>query len=699
MVDSFQDEGGLASMAPRPVRKKFAKPPVKVACLPCRTSRTRCGGQEPCANCVAKGRKCSYLPSKRGGPRKKKQKLSPSPEEDRQPSDDPYPDVPVTGFDERVVAAPRLPQVASMFQGYYTADGSSSHVQMDPMPSPLSNSTPCLVRTYGSEHEILNAYYVFIHTYFPILPPRASHPCRDQPLHCPVACPSPSSEPLLIYRPLSPLSLAISAILALIPHPDDPEPSSPASVLQRRTYAHTFAQLASSIIEAEADLELSSTDPSQALSTPRPSVNRQKLHPHTPEDLETLLTLLILSVYEYSQRGNLLKMRYRAGQALALALDKSLHCSLDDDEFSEARRRAWWMTYYCIIQGSIVSTTPPTIVINDPQFTTPYPRFDADAEGWSVLIQAQQVLVSATSFIADLNKCLSSQSGMHYMFERMQQLDAWTNSVLAQMDMLPIISQAPDFGDCRETITSQSIRMISRIKLNSAQIKTHRFRAFSDIPLFIKRHCDLTAANQANGVADVKAKHTVHGDGINNVSCSCGNLDAFQRASSAEYLTPSDSSSSSDIHPYAPQYPQYPFSSGFPYSSQHSAKVCLRAALVISRMFEGLPVPEPLLDGQQAHHRGRPLPRTMPSFACCLMQSSYAMFMIFYKARVAKQISPDSGNELTADPTDQLIDELSQGLQRIIAAVSNYSLAFEALDGMRDEIQGAYQTAFPSATI
>lgn len=57
--------------------------------------------------------------------------------------------------------------------------------------------------------------------------------------------------------------------------------------------------------------------------------------------------------------------------------------------------------------------------------------------------------------------------------------------------------------------------------------------------------------------------------------------------------------------------------------------------------------------------------------------------MIFYKARVAKQISPDSDNGLAADPTDRLIEDLSQGLQRIIAAVSNYALAFEALDGMR----------------
>lgn len=155
---------------------------------------------------------------------------------------------------------------------------------------------------------------------------------------------SPPSEPTLMYRPRSPLSLALSAILALIPHPNDPEPSSPASIFQRRTYAHTFAQLANTIVEAECDLEFPSTDPSQALSNARDSVPRERLHPRAPEDLETLLALLVLSVYEYSQRGNLLKMRYRAGQALSLALDKSLHAYMDNDECGEARRRAWWMT-------------------------------------------------------------------------------------------------------------------------------------------------------------------------------------------------------------------------------------------------------------------------------------------------------------------------------------------------------------------
>lgn len=57
--------------------------------------------------------------------------------------------------------------------------------------------------------------------------------------------------------------------------------------------------------------------------------------------------------------------------------------------------------------------------------------------------------------------------------------------------------------------------------------------------------------------------------------------------------------------------------------------------------------------------------------------------MVFYKARVAKRLSPDSENENVEGSTDQLVAELRQGLHHIIAASSNYSLAFEALDGMR----------------
>ncbi|KAE8146824.1 C6 zinc finger domain protein [Aspergillus avenaceus] len=694
---------------PTVVRKKFAKPPVKVACLACRASRTRCDGQVPCSNCSSKKRKCSYLPSKRGGPRKKKRTSVSADESVQQElAHDATIPPPAPGFDESTgmfgqIDGLSVPgaglrsldfpsDVHSMFADLFIPDEAGHPpAPMEPTPSPSSTTTQSLVRTYSSEHDILNAYYDFIHNYFPILPPRATSASQDRPLDAVGSySDAPAEEPIILYKPRSPLSLALSAILALVPHPNDMEPTSAASVIRRRTYAHTFAQMANASIEMDCELNASSTDPSQALSSERPFINRESLHPHAPVELECVLALLILSVYEYTQRGNLLKMRYRAGQALAIALDMSLHALGEEyDEFAEARRRAWWMTYYCVLQGSIVSTTPLAIVANDPQFVTPYPRFAADPDGWAVLMQAQQVLVSATQFIIDLNKCLSTRSNMPYIFERMQQLDTWASSALAQSNLLPIVPPSANCGDGMEYTTAQSIRSISRIKLSSSQIKVHRFRAFSDIPIFIKKHCDLTAANAGTTSSCDSTKNSRMQNGISSIQCSCGGLDAFQQTSS-DYTPSSGSSASSDYQSVS----QYSFTSGFPFSIQHSAKVCLRAALLISRMFSSLPIPQPIDDGCKSQQNlVIQLPRTMPSFACCLMQGSYAMLMIFYKARVEKQMSQDYSDKVS--PSDRLIEELRQGLERIIATVTNYATAFEALDGMRDEIEGAYQTAFP----
>ncbi|GKZ45553.1 hypothetical protein AbraIFM66951_008206 [Aspergillus brasiliensis] len=661
------------SARPTVVRKKFAKPPVKVACLAC----------------------------KRGGPRKKKSKPSAAAEPQQDGVEDPT-TLPVSsGFDEAsgmfgqidVLSIPGAglrsldfpSDVHAMFADLFVPGTENAH-GLEPTPSPTNIPSRALVRTYGSEDALLNAYYDFIHNYFPILPPRVDPPAPDRPLDCAGSfTDSPSEQPVLIYKPRSPLSLAVSAILALVPHPNDPEPSGPASVIRRRTFAHTYAQLANAAIESDCELHASSTYPSDALTNERPLIDREPFHPQTPVELESLLALLVLSIYEYNQRGNLLKMRYRAGQALAIALDMSLHCLGEEfDEFAEARRRAWWMT------GSIVSTTPLAIIANDPQFVTPYPRFSADPDGWSVLLQAQQVLVSATQFIIDLNKCLSTRTNMQYIFERMQQLDAWASSVLAQSNLLPILPQSMACGGEIELTTAQSIRAISRIKLSSAQIKVHRFRAFSDIPIFIKKHCDLTSANSSNAMPSNAAKNSRSQGGISNIGCSCS-LEPFQQA-------PSDNSSSSSS--VASDVQQYPFMQGFPYSVQHSAKMCLRASLLISRMFYSLPLPQPLLDECQTqqglHMLPNQLPRTMPSFACCLMQGSYAMLMIYYKARVERRITPDIGND-TPNPSDRLIEEIRKGLERIIATVTNYAIAFEALDGMRDEIECAYHTAFSQA--
>ena len=147
------------------------------------------------------------------------------------------------------------------------------------------------------------------------------------------------------FEPSTPLSLAISASLALIPHPDDPDPSGLHSVLQRREQAQALAQSAFESIEFESELPDSNSQPGEALSIDQNSLDRQPFHIQNPLENESIIALLLLSTYEYAQRGNIAKLRNRAGQALNAALNLGLHAKGDEDGFfAEANRRVWWMT-------------------------------------------------------------------------------------------------------------------------------------------------------------------------------------------------------------------------------------------------------------------------------------------------------------------------------------------------------------------
>lgn len=188
----------------------------------------------------------------------------------------------------------------------------------------------------------LNAYYVFIHPFFPILPPQNSIPV-DQPV------PRLQNQIDVFdegFEPTSPIALAISAILALIPCAEDTHHQHHESKLFRRKYAQYFAQSAFETIENDEELPDSAIAPHRALSADdaQRQNNRRWFHPGVPVELESIIALDILSVYEYSQRGNLKKMQKRAGQAMMAAMDLSLHSCTVEDEFSEARRRVWWMT-------------------------------------------------------------------------------------------------------------------------------------------------------------------------------------------------------------------------------------------------------------------------------------------------------------------------------------------------------------------
>ena len=182
---------------------------------------------------------------------------------------------------------------------------------------------------------------MFIHPYLPLLPSSIVPHREDQPRHFQPSCESEPRKADLPYWPKSSLGLALSAILVLIPPSQDESQINELNFALRRSYAQLFAQSALATIEKEID-DLG--PPSGFL----PEHNMQRtssFHPDLPIQLDPILALVVLAIYEYAQRGNVSRMRARINQAVTMAMDISLHAlGKSPEESCEAQRRAWWIT-------------------------------------------------------------------------------------------------------------------------------------------------------------------------------------------------------------------------------------------------------------------------------------------------------------------------------------------------------------------
>ncbi|KAF2103144.1 hypothetical protein NA57DRAFT_31841, partial [Rhizodiscina lignyota] len=499
----------------------------------------------------------------------------------------------------------------------------------------------------------LNGYYIFIHQYFPILPPPVSSTTIvDNSI-------ARSQDELddgdVTFCPSSPLSLAIAAILALIPHDQCPEPSSEDAIVFRRRYSHFLVQSAMESIDIESEMPGSSTSPDKALSEDHAGCPRAPFHPMVPVELESVIALALLSIYEYSQRGNIARMRNRAGQALVNAMDLCLHSAGEEyDHFEEARRRAWWMTYVCVCQGSIYSSTPPIISVLDPSFTRQYPSIAADAEAWPFFIESQQTILRATQFVADLNKTLEKGEDLQIIRTRMQELES---------DLVPLVAKADAFAqgipsfnpiDSEEEIVAETLKVMARIKINSARIKLHRYCAFFDHPIFSRKHCDLKPVPLPGSVGRGRTAS------ISSIGCGCsGSFGMMIESSPGGGIPSKDLPTFSNDDDALEQ---------FPFSSRTSQKICLKAALNIVQSFEALPYPFVVSNKQ--------IPRTMPSMSCCAMQSSYALLMLRQKTLSEQRCSNDVY-------VQTLFVKIHRALQSIAGTLDNYAIAAEAIAGMR----------------
>ncbi|GFF45077.1 hypothetical protein IFM58399_07455 [Aspergillus lentulus] len=179
--------------------------------------------------------------------------------------------------------------------------------------SPVGTPTVTL-RAYRCDQDLVNAYYIFIHPYFPFLPPPIVPQYEDRPVPITV----PDAEPSRSCLPSmssSPLGLAIAAILILVPMPEDANPMSETARKLRRSYAELYARAA--LAGVEIFLEeyehmgtafSSDMDLSRALQSP--------LQLGLPLPVESVLALTLLAIYEYVQRSNVAKMRPRATKHL-----------------------------------------------------------------------------------------------------------------------------------------------------------------------------------------------------------------------------------------------------------------------------------------------------------------------------------------------------------------------------------------------
>ncbi|KAI3334794.1 hypothetical protein F4824DRAFT_511556 [Ustulina deusta] len=629
-----------------PLRKKFAIPP-----------------------CVTKDRECVYKPSRRGGPRIRKKSRPLSDYQDLATSLPPKSEEiaqPALLVEDYIGPGAGLKALADVFQD---SDTIYDHLFQSPLDEmPFSVYVP-VARTYGSDDRaILNAYYIWIHPYFPILPPPEQVPTPDQPL----ALAENQSDGF--QEPVSAISLAISAILALIPYPLDSNPSGEESIRWRRTYSQFLAKAALESIENESERPESSVAPSRALDDSDEEMFREKFHPRVPLELESIIALDLLSVYEYAQRGNLKKMRARAGAALVAAMSLFLHTRNEiEDEYSEARRR------------------PPTFEVFGSSYTARYPTILADPEAWPTFVRSQQAILAATQFVIDFNKVRRAGTDMTRIYNRMQELEGLLAPLIVQSESQPCDYSLAQPVDRNEAVLANALRCMSRIKLNSARIKVHRYCAFFDIAVFSSKHCDLASLPKKEG--DGSEPHQLRACCITTVYSPPSSCSLSTGSLSPEAVDSPSPNMNGDTQP-SNGYTQ-PSLPDLPFSRHESTRICLKSALNIAASFDAMPYPNPTGQFCESPIYLGPrstfiTPRTMPTFACCAMQCSYALLMVKDRTESTYPKSNGSSNVLV----DNLRDRLQQGLLSVLSTLENYATAFEALGGMRDQIRDKVDLSF-----
>ncbi|OJZ88121.1 hypothetical protein ASPFODRAFT_205282 [Aspergillus luchuensis CBS 106.47] len=632
------------------------KQPSRAACLACRARKIRCDGRHPCSRCSHKGLSCVYRPSRRGGFRHRAESSTHHIIAPHHSPHDPnvFPSVaqqslPVPtqrpSISGEVVGDYDLSDIAhllSPFSGIRnldlgSIDGSGEVLVPDVegnVYGTIGSAQSSHLRVYASEQEIFDSYYIHIHPFLPILQPPLSDQITDRPVV--VEVPSINTGSIdrssLPHWPASALTLAISAVLVLIPLPQDSDAFSDSSVQSRRSYAQMYAEAAFSEVDKEMDRICQVLLPRQAMA----SINLSQLSP--------VLALVLLSIYEYCQRGNVSRMRSRANQAVTAAMDLGLHCL--GITAMEAPRRAWWSAMFVLYLSSVDQQVSPIITLDDSRITTPYPSSNTTLEPWPLLLQAEKTLITVWQTMDNNEAHPAMTAASSNMSEKIQQLDSHIFAMMRQLEVTPSIEQLRTGPDARAV---RNMLLIARLLIHLARVRLHRYRAFMDIPLFLNKHCNIAAIQDKAEPAQLRSQ---------------------------------------------PRSESF-----FPFTEEQSSSICLKSALAISRAFEHL-------GSRSSRYKLSASSHILPFFVCGAMQSSYVLLMTYYRLRAAlisDQVStyrhllhqPESDTEI--QDTERLLRELRQGVESILGSMESANM-FEGVSGIGQEIQAAYHAAFSANT-
>lgn len=301
---------------------------------------------------------------------------------------------------------------------------------------------------------------------------------------------------------------------------------------------------------------------------------------------------------------------------------------------------------------------------------------------------------------------------MSAIWERMLKLESIIEPLVANSNTWTYAPSSAPATNLSELTVARTLRYIAKIKLNrqdldssifafllcpltsssSARIKLHRYCAFSDMPVFAKKHCDLASASDPQAVSDAQRAPI----------CGCSGT-YHQTTQAIMDLSLSPISNANSTSSYTSSVFQPSMSTGcgvLPFSSNFSAKICLRASLNIAHAFQKLPFPlqssstssssnstpydaQPHQNASAQTRRPNHGPRMMPLFACCAMQSTYAMVMLSNRAKEKGTIEAGVGEGRIEFAVEKMLKQIEGGLEIVLDAMRNYTIAYEALGGMR----------------